>query len=149
MFVYSHYNSFIMKNYAYLLLLLFCLTLSSCNQENKEYILGEWELLTKPDSDLTYRWSFTEDKVYIMATDANTNESLTGEIDTCASGSYLLKNGVLTLGLPERPCRGSVYNGDWDIQALNENVMALRRETNSGTQWYEFQKGFIKLEDEE
>ena len=138
-----------MKNYAYLSLFLFCIALSSCNKENREYILGEWELLTKPDSDLTYRWSFTEDIVYIMATDANTNESLTGEIDTCSSGSYLLKNGVLTLGLPERSCRGSVYNGDWDIQALNENVMALRRETNNGTQWYEFQKGFIKLEDEE
>ena len=83
-----------------------------------------------------------------MATDGNTNEILSGEIDTCSSGSYILKNGVLTLGLPNNACRGSVYNGDWDIQALNENVMALRRETNSGTQWYEFQKGYIKTENE-
>ena len=137
-----------MKKYLYLSLLLFSVALSSCNKQNQQYLLGEWELLTKPYPDLTYRWYFTEEKVYIMATDGNTNEILSGEIDTCSSGSYILKNGVLTLGLPNNACRGSVYNGDWDIQALNENVMALRRETNSGTQWYEFQKGYIKTENE-
>jgi hypothetical protein len=138
-----------MKKYTYLTFLLVSVLLMSCNKKNQNYLIGEWELLTKPDSIITYKWIFTDDKVYVMATDANENEEPTGEIDTCSSGSYILKNGILTLGLPERPCKGSVYNGDWDIQALNENVMALRRETKNGTEWYEFQKVTQETEEEE
>ncbi len=44
------------------------------------------------------------------------------------------------MALKEAPCRGSVFNGDWDIQGLTEEYMTLRRETSSGTQWYEFTK---------
>ena len=136
-----------MKKYTRPILLLFFVLLISCNKKNQDYLLGDWELLTKPNADLTYKWYFTEDKVYVMATDAD--ERGGEKIDTCASGSYILKNGILTLGLPERPCRGSVYNGDWDIQSLNENVMALRRETKNGTEWYEFQKVTQEKEEEE
>lgn len=113
---------------------------SSCNKQNKEYLLGDWDLISKPAEELDYVWSFTETKVAVMATDADENDSLTGALDTCAYGAYILKNGVLTLALPENPCRGSVYNGDWDIQKLSDEFMTLRRETNSGTQWYEFKK---------
>jgi hypothetical protein len=138
-----------MKKYTYLILLLVFVLLMSCNKKNQDYLLGDWELLTKPNADLTYKWFFTDEKVYVMATDANENEGSTGELDTCSSGNYILKNGILTLGLPERPCRGSVYNGDWDIQALSENTMALRRETKNGTEWYEFQKVTAETLEEE
>jgi hypothetical protein len=138
-----------MKKLTCLTIFLVSVFLFSCNKQNQDFLLGEWELLTKPDNDLMYKWFFTTDKVYVMATDANENEGFTGEIDTCSSGSYILKNGILTLGLPERPCRGSAYNGDWDIQALNENVMALRRETKNGTEWYEFLKVTTETLEEE
>ena len=138
-----------MKKFKYLFLLIVSFVSFSCNKENQSFILGEWDLLTKPDPNLTFRWFFTEDKVYTMATDAIENQVFTGDLDTCASGAYILKNGIITLGLPERPCRGSVYNGDWDIQALNENVMALRRESKNGTQWYEFRKITSETQEEE
>jgi hypothetical protein len=138
-----------MKKFTYLFLILISFGLISCNKENQNFLLGEWNLITKPDSDLTYRWVFSEEKVSVLATDANVNQGLTGELDTCSSGSYVLKNGILTLGMPIAPCRGSVYDGDWDIQALNENVMALRRESKNGTQWYEFQKVTSETKEEE
>lgn len=113
---------------------------TSCNKQNQEYLLGEWNLLSKPVQDVDYKWYFNESKVYITATDANENDAQTGEMDTCAYGAYVLKNGVLTLALPSGPCRGSVYTGDWDIQGLTETFMTIRRETENGTQWYEFEK---------
>ena len=114
--------------------------LISCNKQNKEFLLGEWNLLSKPYEDLEYKWYFTQQKVYVMATDGDENQDLTGELDTCASGAYVLKNGVLTLALPEFPCRGTVYAGDWDIQGLTDSYMTIRRESSNGTQWYEFEK---------
>jgi hypothetical protein len=138
-----------MKIFPYFSILLILLTLLSCNKKNQDYLFGEWDLLTKPNPDLDYKWHFTEDKVYILATDANENESSIGELDTCSYGSYILKNGIITIALPERPCRGSVFNGDWDIQVLNENVMALRRETRNGPNWYEFKKEIATTENED
>lgn len=115
------------------------LLLVSCNKQNREYLLGEWELLSKPYEGNEYRWYFSESKVYVMATDANEG-LLDGSLDTCAFGAYVLKNGVLTLALPEVTCAGSVYHGDWDIQGLTESYMTIRRETDNGTLWYEFAK---------
>ncbi len=130
-----------MKKLSVLLSFLVLLVIvSSCNKQNKEYLLGDWNLVSKPAEDVDYIWSFTDTKVAVMASDADENDEPTGELDTCAYGAYILKNGVLTLALPEEPCRGSVYNGDWDIQSLSKEFMSLRRETESGTQWYEFQK---------
>lgn len=121
------------------IIFLFAITLVSCNQQNREFILGEWTLLSKPVDGVVYKWIFTEDNVYVLATDANENEGFTGELDTCASGAYILKNGVLTLAVEENPCRGSIFAGDWDIQSLDENFMTLRNE-DSGSVWYEFEK---------
>ena len=137
-----------MKKYTLFIIIFSTVMLYSCNRQNKINIIGDWELLSRPAGydDLNYRWSFDDDIVYIMATDAQENEAQTGEIDTCASGSYTIKNGVLTLALPARPCRGSSYTGDWEINTLNETGMTLKRETDSGTQWYEFQKGFLQLD---
>ncbi len=113
---------------------------SACNKQNQEYLLGEWNLLSKPVEDVDYKWYFTESKVYVMATDAKENEGFTGELDTCALGAYYLKNGVLTMALPVGPCRGTTYAGDWDVQGLTKEFMTLRLETNNGAIWYEFQK---------
>ena len=137
-----------MKKYTLFIIIFSSVMLSSCNRQNKINILGDWELLSRPSGydNINYRWSFEEDDVHVMATDAKENQGITGEIDTCASGSYTIKNGVLTLALPELPCRGSSYTGDWEIQTLNETGMTLKRETDSGTQWYEFQKGFLQLD---
>ncbi|MBL57885.1 MAG: hypothetical protein CMP61_11935 [Flavobacteriales bacterium] len=135
-----------MKKYTLLIIVFSAVMLSSCNRQNKINIQGDWELLSRPYSHVNYRWSFEEDEVHVMATDAKENQGMTGEIDTCASGSYTIKNGILTLALPGVPCRGSSYTGDWEINTLNETGMTLKRETDSGTQWYEFQKGFIQLD---
>ena len=56
-----------MKKYAQkILILVFISTmLVSCNKQNKEYLLGEWILLTKPVEELDYHWSFKNDKVYM------------------------------------------------------------------------------------
>lgn len=124
----------------FLPLIALILIFNSCKKQNQEYLLGEWNLISKPVEELDYKWSFTSSKVYVMATDGNENESATGDLDTCSFGAYILKNGVLNMGLKEAPCRGSVFNGDWDIQGLTEQHMTLRRETSSGTQWYEFSK---------
>lgn len=129
-----------MKKLGFLPLLFVLVSLISCNKQNNEYLLGDWDLVSKPSNDIQYIWSFTQSSVAVMASDANENDAITGELDTCAFGAYILKNGVLTLALPEHPCRGSVYNGDWDIQNLTEDFMTLRREAGSGTQWYEFKK---------
>lgn len=121
------------------IIFLFSITLMSCDQQNKEFILGEWNLLSKPFEGVVYKWVFTEDRVYILATDADENGGFTGELDTCSSGAYILKNGVLTLAVEEGPCRGTIFAGDWDIQSLDNNYMTLRNE-DSGSVWYEFEK---------
>jgi hypothetical protein len=120
------------------------LLLISCSKKNKEYLLGEWILITKPNPDLEYKWFFKESNVYIMATDGNENEGFTGELDTCNFGPYVLKNGVLSIALTEGPCRSMVYAGDWDIQEISESYLTIRRKTDEGSQWYEFDKAVIK-----
>ena len=103
-----------MKNFlsATLIIIFFSLVLISCSKQNKEYLLGEWILITKPVEDLDYHWYFKESKVYIMATDGNDNEPSTGELDTCNIGPYVLKNGVLTIALEQGYCRQMLYSGD-------------------------------------
>lgn len=135
-----------MKKYAQkILILVFISTmLVSCNKQNKEYLLGEWILLTKPVKELDYHWYFKESKVYIIATDGNDNEIPTGELDTCNYGPYVLKNGVLSIALTEEYCRQMVYAGDWDIQVISESFLTIRRETENGSQWYEFEKAQSK-----
>lgn len=116
----------------------------SCSKQNKEYLLGEWILITKPVEDLDYHWYFKENKVYVMATDGNDNEARTGELDTCNYGPYVLKNGVLSIALTEKYCRQMVYVGDWDVQEISDSHLSIRRETESGSQWYEFEKAQVR-----
>ncbi len=131
-----------MKKYIYTIFISISISILfvSCNKQNKEYLLGEWVLITKPVEELDYHWSFKESKVYIMATDGNDNEAPTGELDTCNYGPYVLKNGVLSIALTEEYCRQMVYAGDWDIHLISESYLTIRRETENGSQWYEFEK---------
>ena len=131
-----------MKKYIYTIFISISISILfvSCNKQNKEYLLGEWILITKPVPKLDYHWYFKDSKVYIMATDGNDNGGLTGELDTCNHGPYVLKNGVLSIGLTEEYCRQMVYAGDWDVQAISQSYLTIRRETESGSQWYEFEK---------
>ena len=135
-----------MKNFVSITLItvFFSMVLISCKKQNKEYLLGEWILITKPIEELDYHWSFKESKVYIMATDGNDNEISTGDLDTCNSGPYVLKNGVLSIALTNQYCRQMVYAGDWDVQEISDSYLAIRRETESGSQWYEFEKAQAK-----
>ena len=135
-----------MKNFVSITLItvFFSMVLISCKKQNKEYLLGEWILITKPLQELDYHWSFKESKVYIMATDGNDNEIPTGDLDTCNSGPYVLKNGVLSIALTNQYCRQMVYAGDWDVQEISDSYLAIRRETESGSQWYEFEKAQAK-----
>lgn len=111
-----------------------------CKKQHEEFIKGTWELLSKPNEEVEYLWTFTDSKVYVMATDAHENDAQTGELDTCSYGAYVLKNNVLTIALDVAPCRSSTYAGDWDIQGLDNDFMTLRLETSNGTIWYEFEK---------
>lgn len=131
-----------MKKYTYtaLITIFISILLISCNKKNKEYLLGEWILITKPVEDLDYHWYFKESKVYIMATDGNDNEVPTGDLDTCNYGPYVMKNGVLSIALTADYCQQMVYAGDWDVQLISESYLTIRRETENGSQWYEFEK---------
>ena len=122
----------------------FLMTIISCSEENAQNLIGRWELLSKPFEEVEYYWVFTSSKFNAEATNADENDAPTGELDTCGGadgvGNYVLKNGVLTIAAAEFPCRGTVYVGDWDIEKLDKNFMTLRRESDNGSQWYEFTK---------
>ncbi len=135
-----------MKKHIYITLITIfsSIVLVSCSKQNKAYLRGEWILMTKPVPDLDYRWYFKETKVYIMATDGNDNKGATGELDTCNSGPYVLKNGVLSIALEEGYCRDMSYAGDWDIIVISESFLTIRRETKNGSQTYEFEKAVIE-----
>ena len=75
-----------------------------------------------------------------MATDGNDNEPITGEMDTCNFGPYVLKNGVLTIALEQGYCNESVYEGDWDIKVISQSYLTIRLQTDNGAHWYEFEK---------
>ena len=131
-----------MKKYIYITLITVfsSIVLISCNKQNKEHLLGEWILITRPVADVDYRWYFKESKVYIMATDGNDNEPVTGDLDTCSFGPYVLKNGVLSIALEQGYCRESIYEGDWDIQVITQSYLTIRLQTDNGSHWYEFEK---------
>ncbi len=114
--------------------------LPSCSKQNKEHLLGEWILLTRPIEDKDYRWYFKESKVYIMATDGNDNEPTTGEMDTCNFGPYVLKNGVLSIALQQGYCAQLLYEGDWHIAEISQSYLTIRLQTDNGSHWYEFEK---------
>jgi len=131
-----------MKKFVYITLIGFIgsILLFSCSKQNKEYLLGEWILLTRPVKDKDYRWFFKDSKVYIMAIDGNDNEPLTGEMDTCNFGPYVLKNGVLSIALKQGYCAQLTYEGDWDIQSISQSYLNIRLQTDNGSIWYEFEK---------
>ena len=59
----------------FLPLIALILIFNSCKKQNQEYLLGEWNLISKPVQELEYKWYFNSSKVYVMATDGNENEA--------------------------------------------------------------------------
>ena len=126
--------------YTFLPIIALCL-FNACSDQNKEDLQGEWELISKPNDNFEYKWSFRGTKVVIESTD--NDEPFDGSFDTCAMGNYFLKNGVLTIATSTSFCNYSFFAGDWDVQKLDKKVLALRlnaTDQNSGTIWYEFEK---------
>lgn len=130
----------IMKKLLYILLPAFLglLTLTSCDKQNEQDLIGEWELLSKPNENYSYKWIFNGSKVTLLAT--NVHDPLDGEFDTCVVANYVMKNGVITVAAADVWCSYMTYVGEWDIQKLEPEFMTLRHETKQGTLWYEFQK---------
>ena len=133
----------IMKRLLFILLPLIPLfLLNACSKQNIEDLQGSWELVSKPTYDYDYKWTFEGSKVIIETTDLN-KAPVNGPFETCNSGNFFVKNGVLTIATTENFCNYSFYAGDWDIQKLEQEYLTLRRnpsDGNSGTLWYEFVK---------
>ena len=113
--------------------------LNACNKQNIEDLQGSWELISKPNNEYDYKWTFKDSKVIIESID--NKEPYDGSFDTCNLGNFFVKNGVLTIATTEDFCNYSFYAGDWEIQKLEQEYLTLRRNAsdgNSGTLWYEF-----------
>lgn len=113
----------------------------SCKKDKEKNVQGRWELVTKPyfGPNLAYEqryfWEIREGKIYVTYTD--TNEVL---IDSCATGTYEIKNSVLSVIAPIEFCGESTYDGEWEIQKLDSKFMTLLRYLPRGTIWLEFAK---------
>tara|TARA_B110000211_G_C14060865_1_gene545448 strand:- start:1289 stop:1693 length:405 start_codon:yes stop_codon:yes gene_type:complete len=131
-----------MKRLLYILLPVLALGLfSACEEQNTEDLQGSWELVSKPNENYDYKWTFQGTKVYIGSTDLY--YPLDGSFDTCSAGNFILKNGVLTIASTAIFCNYTSYAGDWDIQRLDKEFLTIRRDAtsgNTGVLWYEFVK---------
>lgn len=111
---------------------------TSCEEENAQNLIGDWELVSKPNEGYDYKWTFTNSQVITQATDLF--YPMDGGFDTCVVGNYVLKNGVLTVAAANNFCNYSLYVGDWDIEKLDNSFLTIRREAENGSTWYEFKK---------
>lgn len=129
-----------MKKLLYLIIPVLSIVLftTSCEEENAQNLIGEWELVSKPDQNFEYKWKFTNSQIIISATDNQVPYD--GSFDTCVVGNYVMKNGVLTIAAELIYCNYSLYVGDWDIEKLDNSFLTIRQESNNGSTWYEFQK---------
>jgi hypothetical protein len=130
-----------MKKLIYILSPILALGLfSACEQQSSEDLQGTWELVSKPNNETDFKWTFKGAKVYIEATD--NRFPYDGSFDTCSIGNYFLKNGVLTIAASANFCNYSSYVGDWDVQNLDVGFLTIRQDgsSNDGTLWYEFIK---------
>ncbi len=131
-----------MKNFILIFLFIASfLVISSCGGDKEEKIEGRWELVTKPyfGPNLAYEqryfWEMRAGKIYVTYTD--TNEVL---IDSCAIGDYTIKNGVFSVIAPIKFCGESTYDGEWEIQKIDDKFLTLLRYLPRGTLWLEFAK---------
>jgi hypothetical protein len=130
-----------MKKLLYILLPVLALGLfNGCEEQNTEDLQGKWELISKPNEDFEYTWHFTGNQVFIESTDNKVPYD--GSFDTCNTGNYILKNGVLTIAASNTFCNYSFYSGDWEIQKLDKQFLTIRQDAGGtvGALWYEFVK---------
>lgn len=129
-----------MRKLLYLIIpvLFVVLLTTSCEEQNAQNLIGEWELSSKPYEEFDYKWKFTNSQVIIFATDNRIPYD--GAFDTCQVGNYVLKNGVLTIAAEAAFCNYTIFVGDWDIEKLDNSFLTLRREAENGSTWYEFKK---------
>jgi len=110
---------------------------SSCNKQKEEKLKGRWTLTGGSIvniEDYSYFFTFTDQEVTI-----STKKSDSDNIEECASGNYVVKNNVLTIGAQTVFCQYLTYSGDWDIETLKSNVLIIRQ-TSNGTNTLEFVK---------
>lgn len=114
-----------MKNvYKIILLSVFAILIAACGDDREETINGDWLVFSGPSLSDTYNYyiTFNDGNVYITT-------QMDGELtrDTCATGNYVLKNTVLTIAAPRRSCHGLTYDGDWNVEKLEENVLVINQ----------------------
>lgn len=110
---------------------------SACNKQKEAKLVGEWTLVggtSATTETYDYFFTFTDEKVTIT-----TREKGSLERETCATGNYVVKNNVLTIAAPTRFCQYITYDGDWDIETLNDDVLVIRQ-TGNGANTLEFVK---------
>ncbi len=133
-----------MKNLSYILSAFLLVFLYSCKSDSsiESDVEGRWELITKPyfnpilNYNPRYFWEFKGNNIYVTFTDSN--EVL---IDSCVTnGIFEIKNGVLGVIAPIVSCGESTYDGEWEVQKLDDKHMYLLRYLPRGTIWLEFAK---------
>lgn len=114
-------------------------TVLSCSKEAKDFD-GRWELITAPVTGFRYFWTFQEAEKKEGEVTVYVTDTLTGDNDTCSTGDFFIKNGVVTIGAPVSFCEWSTFDGEWDIHKLDDNFMTLIRYLPRGTIYMEFIK---------
>ena len=117
-------------------LFLIAFTFSSCEQETKRKLIGQWKLLSLSDT-LGYEedWKFTDTE--LILTHTNTGDSVK---QAFKNGTYSIKNSTITTtgeGLLSNG--GEYYRGDFEIRTLDGTELILLRR-DLGMQYYEFEK---------
>lgn len=113
--------------------------LASCSNKAEE-LNGEWELITAPQTGFDYFWHFAQGDKKGGNVAIYVKDTLSGEIDTCSTGDFFVKNSVITIGAPIAFCEWSTFDGEWDINLLNSKKLALIRYLPRGTIYLEFAK---------
>ncbi len=122
-----------MKSLKFITPLFLCLIAFSCAKNDTADYNGTWELITKPLIEYNYFWKLTDGWAEIY-----TEEISSQKIDTCATGEYLVKNGAITIQAPIDYCAWSTYDGEWDVQKHNGEILILIRYLPRGTIYLEF-----------
>ena len=124
-----------MKPFLFILSFLIVFGIVSCDNNKEKEIEGRWELVTKPVGDYLFFWEMKGGQISVTYSDSSFSF-----IDTCAKGTYIIKNGVFSVVAPIEFCEFSTYDGEWEIQKLDGKYLTLLRYLPRGTLWLEFAK---------
>lgn len=103
-----------------------------CKKQKETLLQGRWDMYEIPEQPWDEIWSFAPNNTVhkIQITNA--------EVDTIASGSYILKNNTITIAGPNTTT-SDLFGGDYTIKRLDKNYLVLHRHQN-GLIYYEFAK---------